>query len=489
MNEQSTISRNLIVNQIIKISHRDLETYLPVGIQAVRDEPELFAHLIAWNNIKGEVRDTKVALPVIALRGEFDRELSENAIAHLCTLDPKNLLKAIHLNKQIKSSYPIARGNGNFLESAIEQYIQIRENNTGWWIRTALQHRKSLKALYALFHVKPNVLAQAVLFDRKKPKGSVFEAIANLRTMSPLEAAGTILHFKIPFLIAMGAVGGIKNNTDIIMALIDQTSGSELINNTNLFKKLGVFENPVLKAAFDSAVERAKKDKRVSSFKAGQAITKIKDETISKKIESIQEEKLEQLGGIDGKWLVLGDCSGSMQQSVETAKLVSACIAQQVNDEVNLIFFNADPHRYDVTGKNLEEIKSMTSRIRAQGNTSIGCGLDMMAEDGKIINGIAIVSDGGENTRPLFVDAYRKYVAKTGIEPTVYLLWLPGNMDVLSRNCAANNISLQKMDISRTDYYAIPNLIKTLRSNKYSLIDEIMSTSLLKLSDVFGMVR
>ena len=127
----------------------------------------------------------------------------------------------------------------------------------------------------------------------------------------------------------------------------------------------------------------------------------------------------------------------------------------------------------------------MTSRIRANGNILIGCGLDMMAENNKIINGIVIVSDGGENTRPMFVDAYRKYVAKAGIEPTVYLLWLQGNSDVLSRNCNMNNIPLQKMDISRTDYYAIPNLIRTFRSNKYSLVDEIMQVNLLKFSDVF----
>ena len=176
------------------------------------------------------MRDSKVALPIVALRGEFDKELSENAIAHLCLLDPKNLLKAITFNKDlIKNKLFITKGNGNFLESAIEQYIRIRESNQGWWIETALQHRKSLKALYALYHIKPNGLAQAVLFDRKKPKGTVFEALVNLKAMSPIEAAGTILHYKIPFLIALGAVGGIKNNVDIIMALIDQTSGSELI--------------------------------------------------------------------------------------------------------------------------------------------------------------------------------------------------------------------------------------------------------------------
>jgi hypothetical protein len=34
------------------------------------------------------------------------------------------------------------------------------------------------------------------------------------------------------------------------------------------------------------------------------------------------------------------------------------------------------------------------------------------------------------------------------------------------------------------DYYSLPNLVATMRTNRYSLVDEIMATKLLKLSDV-----
>lgn len=488
MTEKLTISRNQLVQNILKIGHKNLDDYTALGFKAIQEEPELFAHLIAWNFKKGEVRDSKVALPVLALRGEPDKELLENAVAHLVSLDPRNLVRAIEFSRSLKT-HRIYSGAGNMLEKAVERYLRIREENPGWWIRSALQHRKSMKALYALYHIKPNGYAQAVLFKREKPKGSVFEALANIRNMNPQEAAGTILNHKIPFLVASRAVGGIKNKPDVVMALIDQTSGAELITNTKMFQSLGVFDNPVLKVAYDSAMERAKKDKRVSSLKAGQAakaLEKSGDKQGAAKMKAVQESKLEQLGGIEGDWLVLGDCSGSMHSSIEIAKQVAALIAQQVKGAVHLVFFNTGPYRFDATGKTLEQIKEMTKRIKAGGGTSIGCGLELLADKNILVNGIAICSDGGDNTNPRFHQAYQKYAAKLGVEPTVYHLWVPGDSDYLGMECTRDGIQLQKFDVSKMDYYALPNLVKTLRTSKFSLVDEIMETPLLKLADVFG---
>jgi hypothetical protein len=45
---------------------------------------------------------------------------------------------------------------------------------------------------------------------------------------------------------------------------------------------------------------------------------------------------------------------------------------------------------------------------------------------------------------------------------------------------------MQTFDLrdGKTDYYSIPNLVQTMRSNQYSLVDEIMATPLLSLSEV-----
>jgi len=483
--EKEIISKNKIISSLLHIGHGDLSIYSKTSIDAANHEPELFAHLISWNSKKGEVRDSKVAFPVCALRGKTDLELFENAVANLCLLDPRNLVRAVTYNKALtKASNPVTDGAGKMLKRGMARYIEERQNSTPWLERTLLQHKVSMKSLYATFHVKPNGLAQSVLFKRQKPKGSVFEAVANLKNMSPLEAAGTILNRKIPFTIVVGALGGIKDKPDVIIALLEKMSGNEIMANTNLLTKWGVFDNPVLESAYDSALERAKKDKRASTLKAGKSASVATSAKATKKLEKLQESKLDSLGGIEGDWLILGDKSGSMQECIEAARNVSALIAQQVKGDVHLLFFDTRPTKlFSVKGKTLEEIKTETARIYAGGGTSIGVGLDYILSKGMIVNGIAIVSDGGENTSPRFCDVYSKYVKALSIEPTVYHFHVPGEQDRLSSTAT---MSLEKFELGRkTDYYSLPNIIKTLRANRYQLVDEIMETPLLKLDDVF----
>lgn len=516
-NEVTHVTRQEIISQLNQIGHGKLSIYNDVGLRAVKHEPELFAHLIAWNAKKSEVRDQKKAFPILSLRGEKDDELFENAAAHLCLLDPRDFISALSFHRGLSAGElqeyetvtvkgkkekklvtmkfppikPIAGSNyvKKYVQQAIELYLREREKNKNWWNATAMQHRNSLKTLYAQNHVKPSGYAQKILFDRAYPVNSPFHIVSQLRYMKADEAAGSILNFKIPFLIAVGALGGIKDKPDVVLALIERMSGSELINNTAMLQKIGAFENSTLKAAYDNAVNRMKKDKKVSTLKAGKAASVISDEKIAKKLSSIQEDRLAKLGGIDGDWLVLADRSGSMTRAMELAKNVSSLIAKQVTGKVYLVFFNTSPTFFDVTGKTLDEIKEETKRTTASGGTSIGCGLDYISEKNIIVNGIVICSDGGDNTSPYFHDAYAKYVKKMSIEPTIYLFHVSGDRNDLSLYCKRANIQIEEFDMTRNvDYYSLPSMISTLRTNRFSLVDDIMETKLLKFSDVFGKV-
>jgi hypothetical protein len=485
--EQELTTQQLIGN-LVKVGHKQLMPYVQDGMKVLGKDPDLFAHLIAWNQIHGEIRDSKVAYPVIALRGEPGDEkiFHENAVSHLLLLDPRNFVKALDFHKEIGKMHKV-NGAGSLLKYGIEQYLKAREENKAWWDRTVLQHRKSVKTLYALNHIKPSRRAQSVLFDRKYPKDSVFEAIRNLKIMSPQEASGTILHFKIPFMIAIGSIGGLKKNTDLALALIENMSPAELITNSNMLQNLGIMEVPALKSAYEAGLSKAKTDKKVSSLKAGRAASVITDEKVKAKLEKIQETKIDSMKGLEGDWLVLGDMSGSMHLAVEKAKELAAVIARFVKGKVYLVFFNTSPRFYEVSGKSLEEIKKMTSGIRANGGTSIGCGLKLIADKNIIVNGIAICSDGGENQYPEFREVYNAYSQKQGISPTVYLLHLPGEGDVLTSRC--KGISYEKLDVSKVDYYAMPNLIKLLKTSRYTLISDIMDTPLLTIQEVLKEVE
>lgn len=478
--EQTNVTQNQMINEILRIGHGKLSIYTDVGLRAVKDEPELFGHLIAWNAKKGEIRDSKTALPVIAFRGETDTELFENAAAHLCQLDPKNLVRALRYNKEL----PTTNGGKRWLDKAVELYVKKREQKPSWWDRTALQHRKNLKTLYAMNHIKPSARADRILFKRQFPEKSVFAKVKQLKDMKPVEAAGTILNYRIPFLVAVGALGGIKDKTDVILALIERMSAAELINNTASLKRWGVMENDVLKAAYDKAL--SKPVKKVSTLKAGKAAEAVGDKKLSKKLKKVQEEQIDKRGGIDGDWLVLGDRSGSMQNAIEVARQVAAILARQVKGQVHLVFFNTSPTYLNVTGKTLDQIQDETRRFSVSGMTSVGCGLEILYDKNILVNGIAIASDGGDNHRPLFHDSYKKYCAKMGIDPTVYLYHVPGADNSLIKYCNHAGIMVECFELGYdVDYYSLPQLAFTMRTSRYSLAEEIMETKLLTFSDVF----
>jgi hypothetical protein len=223
----------------------------------------------------------------------------------------------------------------------------------------------------------------------------------------------------------------------------------------------------------------------MSTLKTQQASKAVRGTKAKAKLAQVQEQRLSKLGGIEGDWLVLGDKSGSMEDSIVKARQVASLIAQQVKGQVYLVFFDIEPTLYRVGGKSLEEIEDLTRYIYANGGTSIGVGLDLLLQKDILINGIAIVSDGGENRSPQFWEVYRKYCGKFGIEPPIYHFWLPGDPNALEEDLQGAGILFEGFDVSNVDYYSLPQIIKLLRTSRYTLVEEILETPLLRFSDVF----
>lgn len=486
--ENTALTKQRILSELSKSPHGKLSEYVPVGKQAILQEAEFSAHLLAWDRTHGQIRDSKVALPVVTLAFEKEPEFLDNAFAHLALLGPRELLRAYTFAREIR---PV--GQMLAFRRLIGNYLADKEQSKGW-DHLAIQHRKTLKELYALSHALPEKeRTQAVLFGFKGkgagkvklplPKGSVFEAVANLKNMSPTEAAGTIMKFKVPFLIAMGALGSKAKDTDLVMALINAMSATELVTNTKMLEKLGVKTNPALRGAFDKAMEKAATSKK-NTLKTTAAVEAVSDEGLKDKLRKLQDKQIAAAGGPEGSWLVLADKSGSMSAAIELARYVAATLAKFVQGRVWLVFFDVSPITVDVTGLSLDQIQKATRHIRADGGTSIGVGLNRMLEEKIELDGIAVVSDGGENQAPYFADTYKRYSAFAGKEIPVYFYDVHGSSGwetIISRA----GIEIQTFKVAgNTDYYSIMNTIPTLRSNRYSLIDEILSTPLLSLSDV-----
>src|SRR6267142_4248024 len=230
------LTKQKIIAELTKSPHGKLKEYLDVGLQAVDQDPDFFAHLIAWDASKGQVRDAKVALPVVSLRrsGAINGQHEDNAWAHLAKLGPRELLRAYKFGLEIRLPTKMRR-----LKALVSLYLRNLESE-GHWQRVALQHRRVLQELYRATHTKPSTLADAVLFKNQYQKGSIFDTVTQLKTMSVQEAAGTILERKIPFLIAIGALGAKAKEPDLVLALISRMTPTELVTNTKMLEKLGV---------------------------------------------------------------------------------------------------------------------------------------------------------------------------------------------------------------------------------------------------------
>lgn len=471
---------------LCRSQHGDLSAYLGVGQIAVRQDPEFFGHLVAWDRVNGQVNDAHVALPIVALSDPATHattELRENALAHVALLDPRRLLRAVSFGKEVP-----AHGIMD-LRRLVTRYVRAREAKRHWWERATFQHRTAMKSLYARFHVKPADYAAKILFEREYPAGSVFELARTMKALSGHDVAGLIGKRRPGFLPLRGALGKRMEEPDILMAVIDIMTPTEIVTNSRALEELGVLKHGATRAAYEEAIERASKSKKTTlkTTRAAEAIEG-KEKTggvISEKLRGLQQRQLRQLA-VEGDWLVLADKSGSMNQAIESARHVAASLAACVTGKIQLIFFDTSPRPILKPWRNYEEVLAESRLVTANGGTSIGCGLAWALDRKLAVNGIAIVSDGHENETPTFALTYKRYVQAMGVEPTVYFYQVNGKYaTALVQSCENAGIELTTIPLDNVDYYSIPNLVKTMRTSRYSLVDEIMATPLLTLADVF----
>jgi len=482
MNEAG-LTRQKILTELTRSPHGNLKEYIPVVADACAKHPEFLAHLIAWNHTKGQVRDSKLALPLCTAASlTYPQELLENSFAHLAKLNPRDFVRGYRFGLELR--LPLRM---RVLRRLATAYLREFES-TPYWQRTALQHRAKLKELYALSHTKPSPRVNDVLFKNDYSSAPLFQKVKLLHSMSPLEAAGTIMNERIPFLIAVGALGAKAKEPDLVLALIKAMSPTELVTNTKFLERLGVKSNPALRAAFEEAVGRASSSK-ANMLKTTRAAEQMTDEGLKQKLQGLQEKQLASLQ-VEGDWLVLADKSGSMSTCIEASRHIAAALCKFVKGKVWLVFFDTAPQTIDVTGCTLDMIRAATKYITADGGTSIGCGLQRMLDAHESVDGIAIVSDACENTAPSFWDVYRRYCESVGKDVPVYLYLLHGGDSLIYAQRFLHGHDIQVFDLKETtvDYYSLPNLVQTMRTNRYSLLDEVMATKLLTFKDVFDRI-
>jgi hypothetical protein len=287
---------------------------------------------------------------------------------------------------------------------------------------------------------------------------------------------------KIPFTVAMGS--GVKiDDKNVILALMETMTANEIITSAGQFSKLKCWSLGVVQEAFKEATKKAAKDKRVNVLKASRAAAP--DSTAAKatkELARIKEQATESVKEIEGDWLILADRSPSMRHSIEAGKQLAALLAHRVKGKVHLVFFDAHPQHYDVSGKTLEQIEHMTRHISTGSATSIGCGLRWLRSEKLNVDGVVILSDGEHNTPPDFASEYVKLVD----DPAVYFVDMHGGRNTLSASLKTKDIPFMEFNVRKGfDYNAMVNVVNVLKPQTYGFLMEVMGTPLKTLDSVF----
>ncbi len=495
-----------LLNTLLTTPHRQLEAIHPIHDDMVRKDPLFYVRLAAWYSDNGEVRDHKEMFIVQLTLSQFPghRDVGLALLRQLPPYQVGRVLDFIHgrkttrksvvktkagrvvkakaeaesppvETKTVVDSFGLFRNPPRALRTEIVRYLREREADATWFDSTVLIARKALKRMYALLHIPPAPRAQQILFDETPPADSRLFALRELaRAENPADQARAILEHQIPYRVAATVVR--QMTPTVLLALIERMTPQEVINNLASLRRRGALDNGDLKALVESKLTEAKKDVRVSAYKARVASEAAQaNPELAAALDEVTDARVKARGSIKRSTALLLDKSGSMNIALEVGRQLGAMISSVCT--ADLFAYAFDTIAYPVTpkGNTVANWEKALLGIHAGGGTSCGVALDWMVKKSQRVEQIVLVTDEGENTAPLFKDAYLAYAQALNVRPAVTIVKVGQASDLLEKSCRAMGVPLNVFEF-RGDYYALPNVIPLLTMpSQADLLMEILS--------------
>jgi hypothetical protein len=512
--------RLAMLNSLLTCPHRKLNLVHPLHAELVAQDPRFYVRLAAWYADHGDVRDHKemfiVTLALSAFPGHRDvglallRELPPYQVGRVidfihgrkedvaidvdkkpddvpdAAFRPRVERKAAKGKKPGKrkaaeagtvtltDTFGLFRNVPRSLKTEVVRYLREREASDDWFDATAITARKTLKRLYALLHVKPGPRAQAVLFEEQPPAGSKLAGLKDLaKAETPDEQAKLIAAHDVPFRVAVGLVKAVTPR--VLAALVGRMSPQEVINNLDVLRKRGAFDDAGVKALVEQKLEAAKTATRISAFKAERAIEAVPvSADLKAKLEAVADAQVKARGRIARPTALLIDKSGSMSQALEIGKRLGALLAAVADKELYVYAFDSIAYPVEAAGPELSAWERALTGIGAGGSTSVGVGVEMLRRKKQYVEQIVVVTDEGENAEPKFVPTLLKYRAEMKADPAVCFVKVTGATAQLENECQKAGIPTDAYNFNG-DYYSLPNLVPLLaRPSKLELLMEIL---------------
>lgn len=499
--EQDT--RLQLLNSFMTCPHRDTNKVKEIHEVLRANDPAFYPKLASWYFNKGDIRDHKEVFTAMLLNDPFI-ENRETGLA-LFRQSPlfmkdkiKGFLKGKMVKQRVKTGETIKKGrktidkhkielihvgmNQNIpsaLKTEITQYLKWLEEDNDRFDSRVMSNARALKGLYASIHRRPPERHNEVLFERKYPEDSklgIYKKIIEAKT--PEDAAKLIVENKVPYRIAVGLIK--QMTPSVMVALINAMSSQELITNMASLEARGARENPDIAALIDKKLTKAAKSSKVTALKSKAAKAQVKDEALAKKLDEVADKLVKKRGIIKIPTAIFVDKSTSMQNAIEVGTRLAAMISGVTESDLYVLAFDNMAMEVRAKGKALSDWETAFARIRPHGWTSVGCALEKMLRDKIRVEQIIIITDEGENEKPLFADVFKRYEQEMGITPNVVILYIPSSE---SRNLSASlrrsQIAFDTYQPDGNDYYGIPGLLPLLTKNsKLDLLYEIMDTPL-----------
>jgi hypothetical protein len=499
-----------ILNTLLTTPHRELAAIWPIHSDMVARDPRFYVQLAAWYLDQGAVRDHKEMFVVNLVLSEFPghRDVGLAMIRQMPPYQLARVVDFIHGRKttrlveidagkagrrhrarqqagtagegpptaQVKKTeeFGLFKNVPRSLKTEVERYLREREADPDWFDSSVLMAKKAIKRLYAVLHIRPTERAQKILFDREPPADSRLHALKVLAAAeSPADQARAIVEHSIPYRVAATVVK--QMTPTVLAALVDRMSPQDLINNLAALKRRGAMDNPSLKMLIDEKLAAAKTDKRVSAFKAAEAIQAAgASDELRAQLEAVSDQQIKAKGRIQRPTALLIDKSASMESAIELGKRIGAMISTVCEQDLFVYAFDDIPYPIERAGESLADWERAMAGIRAGNSTSCGVALEHMARRKQFVEQVILITDEEENTAPYFVPALVAYRAALSADPTVCIVRTVGGSRKVEEACRAAGIAVDVFQFTG-DYYALPNLIPILaQPSKMELLMEIL---------------
>jgi len=471
-------ARHSLIQSFLEASHGNLARLKPKHEQALQQDPGLYAPLSRWYQQHGTLRDHHQLFTAHLLTSR-EAEFRDHALVMAQTLRPYQMARVVRYVKE-----NLQKSNRT-LRSAVQFYLRRREADPLWFDECVLRDRRSMRYMYATLHIKPNGRAQTILFQEKLPSDSRLQVVRQLHGLKhrPDQQAELIRRHRIQFTTALGAAGPLQ--PPLMLALIEVMTPQQVINNLKFLQRRGALQIAQARQLIFAKIDQGKRESRVHDTKSMMALQQLdEDPELRRRLLEMSEHRLRERGRLTRPTLLLIDKSGSMDVCVAIGKQL-ACLCSTIADAPLWVeAFDSESFTIKSEETTYEAWERAFRHIRAHGWTSLGAPLRKLKE--QHYEQILLISDGVENTQPLFCQELVQYQWRTGRQVDVF--WLKvGEGSQTSLESSAQSLGVQLNTIPfRGDYYNLPNLVPLLCQQQAddSLVQQVLELPLYTRQDL-----